>query len=93
MPIRCVLHDISDGGARLGLADRGISLPRSFTLALYQGSVWRECEMVWSNGRFIGVKFISKWHNEPAKARRDKPGSADSAARRPSRGVNAERAP
>jgi hypothetical protein len=76
--MRCVLDDISDGGARIGLADRTTSLPRNFTLALYKGSVRRECEVVWSNGRFIGVRFISKWRNDVAKARQ---GTRDTARR------------
>src|SRR5262249_36578187 len=60
---QCVLQDISDGGARLSFRGRAMDLPRNFTLALYEGSVRRECEVVWSDGRFVGVKFISKWQN------------------------------
>lgn len=90
-PLRCVLYDISDGGARLGFADRTISLPHSFTLALYRGSVRRECEMVWVDERFVGVKFISKWCTETPKTQRDTFNSAGGAVLRPSREVNAER--
>jgi hypothetical protein len=85
MPIRCVLHDISNGGARLGFAERATNLPRTFALALYQGSVWRECQVVWTNGRFVGVKFVSKWCTEAAKSPRGKFNSV--------RDMHAERAP
>lgn len=86
-PLRCVLHDISDGGARLGFTDRATSLPRNFTLALYKGTVRRECEVVWSNGRFVGVKFTSKWRSRVAKA----DAFVDCSALAPPRDANAQR--
>jgi hypothetical protein len=68
--VRCVLHDISDGGARLCLSQLTTTLPDTFTLALYHGSVLRECEVVWCKSTFVGVRFTSKWHGS-AKAERD----------------------
>jgi hypothetical protein len=53
-----VIWDISDGGARsaggLPLAD----LPRRFTLNIFAGgSVQRNYEVIWTDKRFVGVKF------------------------------------
>src|ERR1700731_1431266 len=59
--ISCVVHDISDGGARLSFTAPQAVLPRTFTLVLLKDSVQRNCELVWSDRRFIGVKFISEW--------------------------------
>src|ERR1700733_8644646 len=59
--IGCVVHDISDGGARLSFAAPLANLPRTFTLVLFRDSVQRDCELVWSDRRFAGVKFTSQW--------------------------------
>lgn len=67
--VRCILHDISDGGARLSLPGLTTTLPDTFTLALYEGSVQRECEVVWCEGKYVGVRFTSKWQST-AKAER-----------------------
>ena len=60
-PVRCVIHDISDGGARLSLDPRPATLPHVFTLVLLKDSAQRNCRVVWTDSRFIGVKFISEW--------------------------------
>ena len=60
-PIGCVVHDISDGGARLSFTAPLAVLPRTFTLVLFRDSVQRDCELVWCDRRFVGVKFISEW--------------------------------
>jgi hypothetical protein len=60
-PIRCEIYDLSNGGARLGFAAPIADLPRTFTLVLFKDSVQRGCEMVWTDGRIIGIKFISEW--------------------------------
>jgi PilZ domain len=57
-PIRCVLWDISDGGARLTAGIRTRELPDRFTLIMAAGAVRRPCETVWRNGQFVGVKFL-----------------------------------
>ena len=58
-PVRCVIWDISDGGARLAVAHPSESLPRTFTLALYKdASVHRNCEVVWVDTKYVGVKFF-----------------------------------
>jgi hypothetical protein len=60
-PISCIIHDLSNGGARLGFTEPVSGVPRTFTLVLFKDSVQRECEMVWTDGHFVGVKFISQW--------------------------------
>jgi hypothetical protein len=60
-PIRCVIHDMSDGGARISLEVGPGALPRAFTLVLLKDCLQRNCSVVWTNGRFFGVKFISEW--------------------------------
>ena len=61
LPVRCIVHDLSNGGARLSFAARLPNLPRSITLVLFRDSVQRHCEIVWTDGYFIGVKFVSEW--------------------------------
>ena len=56
----CVIWDISDGGARLAVGHSLTDLPRHFTLNLFKdGSVRRDCEVVWTDTKFVGVKFTS----------------------------------
>jgi PilZ domain len=58
-PIGCVIWDISDGGARLTIASPLASLPHTFTLSLFKdASLQRKCEVVWTDARFVGVKFV-----------------------------------
>jgi hypothetical protein len=58
--VPCVIWDISDGGARLAVGHALADLPRHFTLNLFKdGSVKRECEVVWTDTKFVGVKFTS----------------------------------
>jgi PilZ domain len=59
--IGCVVHDISNGGARLSFATPLAVLPRTFTLVLFKDSVQRDCELVWSGRGVVGIKFISEW--------------------------------
>lgn len=62
-PLRCVIWDMSDGGARLAIAcPTTAELPRSLILLLTKdATVRRNCEVVWTDNRFVGVKFVSKW--------------------------------
>ena len=58
-PIPCVIWDISDGGARLAVAHSLATLPNNFTLVLCKNAlVQRKCEIVWTDARFVGVKFV-----------------------------------
>lgn len=57
-PFPCVVWDMSDSGARLAIACPAADVPREFHLILTRdGSVRRNCEVVWTNARFVGVKF------------------------------------
>lgn len=57
-PVRCVVWDMSDSGARLAIACPVADVPHKFQLVLTSdGSVRRDCEVVWTNTRFVGVRF------------------------------------
>jgi hypothetical protein len=58
--VPCVIWDISEGGARLAIGHPLADLPRRFTLNLFgDGSVRRDCEVVWTDARYVGVKFTN----------------------------------
>jgi hypothetical protein len=56
-PIVCVIWDMSEGGARLAMARPLLNLPASFTL-LVEGKIQRKCEVVWTDARYVGVRFV-----------------------------------
>lgn len=59
-PVPCVIWDMSDGGARLAIARPIAELPSAFSLLLTKdGRLRRNCEVVWTDPQFVGVKFIS----------------------------------
>ena len=70
--VGCVIWDISDGGARLSVACPFKDLPHSFTLVMFKDAgVRRDCEVTWTDIRYVGVKFISEWYvTNPALPRR-----------------------
>lgn len=49
--------DMSETGARLAAARPLLNLPSRFTLLL-EGKVQRQCEIVWADVRYVGVKFV-----------------------------------
>ena len=58
-PVRCVIWDMLDGGARLAVAHPLANLPRTFTLVLFKGArVYQNFEVVRTDARYVGVKFI-----------------------------------
>jgi hypothetical protein len=59
-PVQCVILHMSDGGARLAIAHPTDELPSTFSLLLGKDaqSVRRNCEIVWTDRRFVGVRFI-----------------------------------
>jgi PilZ domain-containing protein len=57
-PVRCVLWDISPGGARLTAARKLEDLPDQFSLVLNE-AVERKCRVIWRKGRFLGIAFIN----------------------------------
>src|SRR5580704_6453836 len=67
--IGCVIHDISNGGARLSFTAPLAVLPRTFTLVLLKDSVQRDCELVWNDRGVIGVKFVSHWFGTKSSER------------------------
>ena len=67
--IGCVVHDISNGGARLSFTVPLAVLPRTFTLVLFKDSVQRDCKLVWSDRGVVGVKFISQWFGTKSSER------------------------
>ena len=57
--IRCVIWDMSAGGARLAIAASIADLPHQFTLVLSaNGDQRRNCEIIWTDSRYVGVKFL-----------------------------------
>ena len=68
-PVDCVVHDISNGGARLSFTAPQTVLPRTFTLVLFKDSVQRDCELVWNDRGVVGVKFISQWFGTKSSKR------------------------
>ncbi len=73
---RCRIWDMSDGGARLSVSHPIAKLPPIFTLVLFKdASVQRDCQVVWTDSRFVGIKFISCWYGEP-KPKRTAPAGA-----------------
>jgi len=58
-PVRCVIWDMSDGGARLSVDCPLGDLPITFTLVLFKdGSLRRDCVVVWTDSSYVGVKFV-----------------------------------
>ena len=56
--IACRLRDVSEGGARLDVADGG-SVPDRFTLALSaDGAARRHCRVAWRAENQVGVEFL-----------------------------------
>lgn len=55
-PIRCVLWDVSEDGARLAPAQAG-KLPDVFTLILDKTTAHR-CRVMWRKGAQVGVRFL-----------------------------------
>jgi hypothetical protein len=54
--VRCRIWDISEDRARLAVAHPTIDLPHQFTLSWFKGgSAKRDCEMVWTDKRFVAV--------------------------------------
>jgi hypothetical protein len=56
--VRCVIWDMSEGGARLAVARPLADLPTTFTLVLSSDNTRRNCQVVWTDKRYVGVKFI-----------------------------------
>ena len=58
-PMLCVIWDMSETGARIAVSRPLLNLPSRFTLALdREHKVQRRCEVVWTDARHVGVKFV-----------------------------------
>jgi hypothetical protein len=59
--MNCRIWDISEAGARLAVTLSLANLPHRFTLSLFKNeSVMRDCEVVWTDKRFVAVKFTGR---------------------------------
>jgi hypothetical protein len=59
--LSCLVWDISEIGARLGVERSVADLPHHFTLSLFKDCrVQRNCEVVWSDQRSIAVRFTEQ---------------------------------
>ena len=52
----CVVRDISDIGARLGVSG-SINAPDTFELFVELDGIWVDCEVAWRRSDQIGVRF------------------------------------
>jgi hypothetical protein len=66
-PVRCVLWDFSEGGARIAPAQAS-KLPDVFTLILDKATAHR-CSVVWRKGPLVGVRFLLTAEDEAAAAK------------------------
>jgi hypothetical protein len=65
-PVRCVLWDVSEDGARLAPAQAG-KLPDLFTLILDKTTAHR-CRVMWRKDAQVGVRFLRGGDDENAPA-------------------------
>lgn len=57
-PIHCIIWDMSESGGRVAVPHPQ-KVPQRFILLLTKdGSVRRNCELVWTDTHFVGFKFI-----------------------------------
>lgn len=54
--IPCVIRDLSDGGARIGLSPR-YALPGRFWIVVWHVEITRRARLVWRRGAFAGIAF------------------------------------
>jgi hypothetical protein len=52
----CRVLDVSRNGAKISTALPS-AIPGSFELAFFEGGQTRHCEVVWRQGKVLGVKF------------------------------------
>jgi hypothetical protein len=58
--ITCVIHDISEGGAAIGLKAQH-DMPTTFSLLLGPKGPRRECRVVRQDGLMVSVVFLPKF--------------------------------
>lgn len=71
----CLMMDVAFGGAKLVIEPSTNRLAsKDFFLVLSTtGAAYRRCELVWSNGKQLGVRFLESADNSP---RTKSPGKA-----------------
>lgn len=57
--IDCFVEDISDGGAKLSVADES-KVPDNFILILKSTRIRRKCDVVWRSRRSVGLQFTER---------------------------------
>jgi hypothetical protein len=57
--VRCILEDISLGGARLRL-EGPADLPHFFLLTVPTEQIDRACTVAWKDGERVGVRFLAR---------------------------------
>ena len=55
--VRCLVHDLSEGGARLTMIDAG-RLPNTFKISVGPGEPFHDCRVVWGSQRAVGIAFL-----------------------------------
>ncbi len=67
----CLVEDISETGAQISFEGsiEGLPLKEFFLVLATRGGAFRVCEMVWLKGETIGVRFMTKAVNDPARRR------------------------
>jgi hypothetical protein len=56
----CLIRNISSGGAKLHFPLE-IDLPKTFWLQFYPDNIEVECELVWTCGVQVGVRFLCEF--------------------------------
>jgi hypothetical protein len=64
--VPCTVRDISDTGARLKI-DGSVSAPDTFDLIVDMDGLEASCEVVWRNGKELGVRFLAAPRKVAAK--------------------------
>ncbi|KMO31742.1 hypothetical protein VQ02_25480 [Methylobacterium variabile] len=67
--VPCVVRDLSDGGAKIGISRR-YALSRRFWIVIRHARVARRASLVWRRGEFAGISFDLPFGPVPAEGRR-----------------------
>src|SRR5207248_5962941 len=59
LTVDCILHDISDSGARLRLVSTA-AIPKTFLLLIKEDNVIVPVQRVWRNAHEMGVRFVGE---------------------------------
>lgn len=61
------MMDVAFGGAKLVIesSKNGLASKEFFLVLSTTGAAYRRCELVWSNGRQLGVRFLESADHSP----------------------------